>query len=528
MVEPATPFVPGWHLDCIADHLAAVTAGDIRDLLINSPPRHMKSLSVSVFWPTWVWATDPATRWLFNAYAGDLSIRDSLKCRRLIQSAWYQERWGHLYRLTGDQNVKSRFENDKTGYRIATSVSGGNTGEGGDYIVVDDPHNVVEGESEAERQTVLLWWDEVMSTRMNDPKSGRRVVVMQRVHESDLAGHLLEKGGWHHLCLPARYEPRAYVEGYRPEHPEPQPHDACTVATDPRTDAGALLWPERFADEDLVRIETDLGPYSAAGQLQQRPVPREGVLFKSSYFRPLPSDFDEPRSDGKTLRQRLRTVQYWDLAFSERASADYTVALTAGVDTSGNVYLLNVWRQRVDELKLAETMAGHIATSSPHLVGVEEAAYKQAATRDLVRLMMQRYKVTVGIVPVKVTTDKVFRAHLPATRGQMGLIFADRTAAWWASFEQECLKFPKGAHDDQVDALSGAVQLAIEKIGTPQPAKHETYRLDARAKTAPSWLESALNGGEVEILRRANGNGHANGHSNGHTNGHTNGNGAVR
>ena len=229
VVEPATEYVPGWHLDGIVDHLEAVTRGQIRNLLINMPPRHMKSLAVAVFWPCWEWIDHPERRWLFASYAAALSIRDSLKCRRLIESSWYQANWGERFRLTSDQNTKGRFENDKSGYRLATSVAGAATGEGGDRIVVDDPHNVNEAESDTVRHSVLDWWDLVMTTRLNDPKTGARVIVMQRVHDDDLSGHVLAQGGYEHLCLPAEYE-----EG----------HSIITSIgwSDPRTVAGELLW----------------------------------------------------------------------------------------------------------------------------------------------------------------------------------------------------------------------------------------------------------------------------------------------
>ena len=135
VLEPSTPFVPGWHLDAICEHLEAVNAGQIRNLLINIPPRHMKSLAVAVFWPVWTWLSHPEFRWLFSSYALSLSIRDSLKCRRLIESKWFQDRWSKKFQLTSDQNAKMRFENNRTGYRIATSVGGAATGEGGDNVV---------------------------------------------------------------------------------------------------------------------------------------------------------------------------------------------------------------------------------------------------------------------------------------------------------------------------------------------------------------------------------------------------------
>src|SRR6266567_3010869 len=206
VVEPATPFVPGWHIDAIVEHLEAVSYGQIRNLLINVPPRHMKSLLVSVFWPAWEWLRWPERRWLYSSYAATLSIRDSVKCRRLLESPWYQERWGNVFALTSDQNTKGRFDNSRSGYRLATSVGGAATGEGGDRIVCDDPHNVQEAESDSIRKSTLDWWDVVMSTRVNDPKTAVKVVVMHRCHQQDLSGHLLEQGDWEHLCLPAEYE----------------------------------------------------------------------------------------------------------------------------------------------------------------------------------------------------------------------------------------------------------------------------------------------------------------------------------
>ena len=497
--EPASPFVSGWHLDCIADHLEAVTRGEIRNLLINMPPRHSKSLQVGVFWPCWEWVSHPERRWLFTAYAQTLSVRDSLKCRRLIESPWFQARYGDVFHLTGDQNAKMRFDNDKTGYRIASSVGGANTGEGGDRIVVDDPHNVEEAESEVIRASTLVWWDEVMSTRGNDPRTVARVIVMQRTHEGDLSGHVLGQGGYHHLCLPARYEPRVVVQGARVEHAEPEPHTDCPFGSDPRERDGDLLWPERFDEESLAALERTMGTYAAAGQLQQRPVPREGALFKSDLLRPLPAGFDQ-------IRPTLRFVQFWDLAFSEKTSADHTAACTLGIDGgAASAYVTHVLRERIAEASLVEAMVEHIAATRPLIAGVEEGAFKQASTQDLVRLVSQRLVqrgVAVPVLSVKVTTDKVFRAQLPAQRAALGQLYCDRTAPWWPAFEAELLKFPKGASDDQVDALSGALQLAIEKAGLIQPPTAGKIVRNAQAAPVPTNEAEAKLARDRALLER--------------------------
>src|SRR5260370_22108202 len=194
VLEPGTIFVPGWHSGAICEHLEAITSGQIRNLLITVPPRHMKSLAVWVFWPAWEWILHPERGWMCASYAEPLSIRDAVQCRRLIQSPWYQSHWSDRFVLTTDQNEKRRFDNDRGGYRLASSVNGSNTGEGGDRIVIDDPHNVKEAESVLQRQEMIKWHRQVMSTTLHDPKTGARGVLMPQVHERGLAGHVLEHG----------------------------------------------------------------------------------------------------------------------------------------------------------------------------------------------------------------------------------------------------------------------------------------------------------------------------------------------
>ena len=246
VLEPATPFVNGIHVEAICAHLQAVAEGRISNLIINVPPGHAKSLLTGVFWPAWVWIDGPQTRWLFASYAANLSIRDSLKCRRLIESDWYQQNWGARYQLSTDQNQKQRFENDSTGYRIATSVGGSATGERADIVVVDDPHSVDQAESEAERRTAVEWFNGTMSTRLNDFATGHKIVIQQRLHEADLTGDLLAKGGFELLCLPAEFEPER----------------RCTTSidwTDPRTVAGELLWPAKVTAAHLQALKVSLG-----------------------------------------------------------------------------------------------------------------------------------------------------------------------------------------------------------------------------------------------------------------------------
>lgn len=457
LVEPATPFISNWHIRAIAEHLEAVSRGEIRRLIINIPPRHMKSLAVSVFWPTWLWTTRPEIRWLFASYAQKLSIRDSLKCRRLIDSRWYQDRWSDVFQLTGDQNEKTRFENDRTGYRIATSVGGTATGEGGDIIVIDDPHKADEAESDVMREAVLDWHDGTMSTRLNDPRVGAEVIIMQRVHEADLAGHLLARGGWEHLCLPAEYEPT---------HPFVWPDD-------PRTHPGELLWPDRVGQPELDELKETLGSYRAAGQLQQRPAPLEGGILKRSWWQYYGA-VDDLRLDG--------VMQSWDTAWKDKQTSDYTVGQVWGWK-GANRYLLAQVRERMDEPTVkreirslsawvAETFQGF----DIHPVVVESANVGPDIVADLRRSLP-------GIQARQVRGDKTQRAHAVAPQLEAGQVFLPgydehSAPAFAQDLVTECASFPNAAYDDQVDAMTQALIYLRDRRGgerseEPRPERRQ-------------------------------------------------------
>lgn len=269
LVEPST-FIPNWHIDAIAEHLEAITAGDIQDLLITMPPRHSKSLIVSVLWPAWEWINLPFYRWVFASYAFGLSVRDSIKRRKIIQSQWYQARWADRYALIDEQNTKIRYENDRHGFMLASSVGGSNTGEGGERIIADDPHNIKKSESEDVRQDTVDWWNIVMSTRRNDVKNSARVVVQQRTHEGDVAGDIIDRGGYVHLNLPTEF---GFAGGQRCKtgwtvHTTGEAH----TWEDPRQEEGELLNPARFDSVANEKAKIDLGDYQYACTPHETPI----------------------------------------------------------------------------------------------------------------------------------------------------------------------------------------------------------------------------------------------------------------
>lgn len=431
IVEPGVPFVDGWHLQAIAQHLEAVSAGHIRNLIINIPPRHAKSLLVAVFWPCWEWTQYPARRWLFASYANSLSIRDSLKCRRIIESPWYQARYGHVFRLTDDQNAKIKFENDKTGYRLATSVGGAVTGEGGDRVVVDDPHNMLEVESDVEREKVLTWWDEAMSTRLNDPKTGARVIVMQRLHERDLTGHALEQGGYEHLCLPAEYEPTARV--------------TSLGFSDPRTTDGALLWPERVGPDEIAAFKRMLGPYGYAGQMQQQPSPRIGGMFQVGWFR------KEPAAPAHFAA----IVRYWDKAGAMPGKGDWTVGVLMGRTIDNYYWILDVvrgqWPSDERNKVIVETAKTDRLRYPNVKTWVEQPPGLGKESTDAVVRLLAGHNVQAD----PVHRDKIERAEPVSSQLRAGNVRM-LEAPWNGPYLAVMCTFPTGAHDDDVDGTSGA------------------------------------------------------------------------
>ncbi len=454
VVEPGIQFMESWHIEEICEHLEAVSAGEIHRLLINIPPRHSKSTIVSVMWPAWEWITDPAQKYLCASYSSTLSTRDNLKTRRLLQSSWYQERWGHMFKFTGDQNAKQRFENDKTGYRIATSVGGSVTGDGGSRLVCDDPHGAQAAQSEAMRESDLEWFDMVWSTRLNNPKTDAMIVVMQRLHEQDISGHILNDiKGWEHICIPAEWDGK---------------HRKTILGSyDPRKIKGELICPERFGEKEITMLKQLLGSYGSAGQLQQDPTPSGGGILKTKYFGLWSAD------DGLPPFEYI--LQSYDCAFTEKTTGDPTACTVWAMFTHNgerNAMLIDAWDEhlsypdlRAKAIKDWTTEYGGMSKESPHSrarrpdrILVEAKASGQSLLQDL-RLA----KVpAVGYNPGK--ADKISRAHQAAPTLELGLLWIPESkknrgqpVSWAAAFLKQLAKFPVAEHDDYVDTFTQAV-----------------------------------------------------------------------
>ena len=433
-IEPGVEFQNNWHIDAISEHLQAVVDGDIKRLIINVPPRHMKSISVAVVLPAWTWTRQPEKKFLYASYASSLSIRDSVKCRRLLDSRWYKSHFGDSFQLTSDQNQKQRFENDKTGARIATSVDGALTGEGGDIIVVDDPHNVRESESATVRESVLDWWDQAMQTRLNDPKTGAFIIIMQRVHEKDLTGHILanQYDEWDHLCLPARYE-----IGH------PTPTRSSLGFSDPRTKEGDLLWEKRIDEKTLVNIEKSLGSYASAGQLQQRPMPKGGGILKAEWWMP----YESP-----DLPDIEYVLQSYDTAYSTKEKTSYSARTTWGVFRKNgqiNALVLEMWYDRVPYPELRKLAQEAYEDYEPDAVLIEKKASGQSLLQDL-------RMAGVPVIEYLPDRDKEARAHASSALLEDGRIWYPSNKKWCKDLIDICASFPDTDNDDIVDTCTQA------------------------------------------------------------------------
>jgi predicted phage terminase large subunit-like protein len=421
VLEPATPIKWGWALDAMCEHLEAVHNGQIKRLLMNVPPGMMKSLLTGVFFPAWEWGAggNPSLRYLTTAHKEDLAIRDNLKCRRLISSDWYQERWS--VELCGDQNAKKKFENTATGFRESMAFRS-LTGSRGDRIIIDDPLSVDDAFSEAALSAAEQTFLEAVPSRVNNQDSAI-IVIMQRLHERDTAGIILSRQlGYEHLMLPMRFEPERRCA-------------TCIGFTDPRTEDGELLFPERFSEAQVSEMERTMGSFATAGQLQQRPMPRGGGLFKSDWIQhwdKLPERFDA-------------AVISWDMTFKESATSDFVVGQVWG-RKDGAFYLVDQFRGRWDFVKSLEQFVA-AARKYPRITRklIEDKANGPAIISALKR------KVT-GIIPITPKESKEARANAVTTLWEARNVYLpppDRYPWVAQDFIPELLAFPSGAHDDQ-------------------------------------------------------------------------------
>jgi predicted phage terminase large subunit-like protein len=427
VIEPGTPFTPGWHIEAMCEHLEAVSRGEIKRLVINVPPRCSKSTTVAVFWPAWMWAKRPGLQWLCVSHSDTLATRDTRKMRMLVQSKWYQKLWTITF--ARDENLKGSFLNDSHGHRLAAGITSGITGRGGDILLLDDPHDRDDAVSDTKRRRCIEEYREKLSTRLNNPKTGAIVAIGQRLHEEDLFGYLIDIG-FDRLTIPMRYEV---------DHP----FATTTGFDDPRTVDGELMCPERFDEEYLAKQEVVLQSYGVAGQHQQRPAPRGGGMFKREWFEVVKA------APAKAIR-----VRSWDKAATDGGGA-YTVGLLMS-EVDGIYYIEDAVRGQVSPNGRHQLMKQTaVLDDAKHGLVTQVIEHEGGSAGKDAAMFEVRLLAGHDVRTERPTGNKKERAAPFAAQAEAGnvkLVKGDWIRAWL----DEIAMFPMGKYKDQTDASSAA------------------------------------------------------------------------
>ena len=433
VLEPGKPFIDGWHIGAICEHLQAVDRSELSRLVICVPPRSSKSSIVSVLWPAWTWINNPSTQWLCISHSDRLAVRDTRRMRMVVQSPWYQERW--RVEFSRDENLKGSFQNDAMGYRVCSGITGGVMGLGGDRIILDDPHDRDEAFSDVARQRAIDEYREKISTRLNNASTGAIVAIGQRLHEEDLLGYLMDELNFERLVIPMRYEAK-------------HPYATTTGFKDPRRKEGELMCEERFMPKYVEEQEKVLGTYGAAGQYQQRPAPAGGGMFERDWFYPLVGAAPE----------EAERCRYWDRASTQSGGA-YTVGLLMAMDSDGVFYVEDIVRDQLSPDKRNRMI---LATAEmdrdTHGPNVRQVFEQEGGSGGKEQMLYTHKLLRDFIVEADRPTgrgSKEVRAQPFAAKCEAGLVKLVR-APWTQTYLDEMATFPMGKYKDQVDASTGA------------------------------------------------------------------------
>ncbi len=482
VTNEGVPFVDGYHIGLICEALEALYLRQIMGLIINVPPRYGKSTICTVDWPAWVWTKKPHESFLTASHDMKLSTRDAVATRRLMASKWYKDRWGDKFYLTSDQNTKTHYDNNRGGKRLAYSVGSGGIGEGGDYRILDDPHNPKISSSDAVQEAAIEWLTGTWASRKNDPKTSVMLCVMQRLAESDASNFYIDLGH-EHLMLPARFEhSRKAIVCLTPPPPEITPDIAVNhndTIEDTRED-GDPLWPERFDSDELDKEEATDPEYIWNTQKQQRPSAKGGSIVKKKWWRywtdaELTDDDRQggvvnlPLSKGDEEAGLPHSIpilfQSWDATFgSKTKTASYVVGQLWGVKWP-DLYLIDQVRGRMSITETMDSMKVMTALwASQGFVSRKILVEDKANGKAIVDILQEQVP---GVQECKVTGgDKVARLMAVTPFIRTRHVYIPKHAEWLPKFLKELTLFPQSANDDQVDALSQAIDDAQRGHGT--------------------------------------------------------------
>lgn len=424
VVEPRS-LIHNWHIDAMADHLQAVSALQIRNLIINVPPGSGKSKIVSVLWPAWEWINRPGTRFIYASFDLALSRRDAEAMLDLITSQWFVERWGE--KCDRDQAILE-FDNKFGGWRYGTSVQGKVTGRHADIRVFDDPIKPL-NVTKVALDKCVDWWKGTMGSRVVDPRTSRYVGIMQRIHDRDLTGYLVESDDVEVLRLPMRYESR-------------NPCLTPLGIADPRIEEGELLNPERVPEEEVLKLEKDLGPVHSAAQLQQRPTPEGGNIFEKGWFKRwtfLPKVVDQ-------------WWQSWDMSFKGKEDSDFVcggVWARCGID----YFLVWVINQR---LSFSDTLIQVRRTCDEWPMAMSKVVEDKANGTAIIDVLSKEF---YGFEEVNPEGGKEARANAVSPLFRSGRVWFPSDPKLYINtsyneVQKQHIAFPKSVNDDIVDMVS--------------------------------------------------------------------------
>jgi predicted phage terminase large subunit-like protein len=422
-ISPATEYQHNWHIDCIAHHLKLCEEKKIKRLIINLPPRYLKSVIVNVAWTAWLLGHDASRRIISASYSQTLSRKHSVDTRVILQSEWFKELFPK-FQFSEDFNTKDKYITSERGHRIATAVDGSLTGEGGDFLICDDALNAVDMHSKLAIESANNWFDQSFITRLNSKENGVIVVIMQRLHENDLTGHLLKKGGWHHLIIPAEFsEEVIYDCGYKKTLKK-----------------GDVLHRERESEELLKATAIAMGGRAYAGQYLQKPASEDGNIIKNAWIKyyKLNDSYAMPEC-----------YQSWDTAIKDGEENDYSVCTDWNVKDN-NFYCSGLFREKLQypDLKKAIVARYERAIHKPQAILIEDKSSGQQVLQEL------RRDTNLPLIAINPKLDKIARVSMASIHFETGRVHLPNDANWLEDMMYEFKLFPNSTNDDIIDSVS--------------------------------------------------------------------------
>lgn len=433
-------FRPNWHLDVLCEKLQQVAEGKCRRLIINIPPRHLKSHTASIAFPAWLLGRDPTKQILCVSYAQDLSDKMARECRKLMQSTFY--RGVFPTRISDERQAVADFETTEGGNRFSTSVGGVMTGRGADIIIVDDPIKADDAASDVRRESVNEWYDNSLRSRLNNQETGAIIIVMQRLHANDLVGHVLESEGWDAVKFPA-------IAKEDVEYRVNTPFGFRII----QRRESEILQPDLVSEVTLNQLQHTMTSYNFAAQYQQDPQPPEGLIIQRDWLK-FYKDSERPESFEQI-------VQSWDTANKATELADYSVGTTWGI-VGNRLYLLHVLRRRMEFPELKRTVLDAARGWKADLVLVED---KASGTQLIQELRAEGFS-RVRAAP-KQDGDKVMRTRIQTARIEGGFMLLPTDAPWLDTYVRELISFPNCKYDDQVDSTVNMLAWGTEHAARP-------------------------------------------------------------